>query len=147
MVNFDEVVTLENTPPGAMSMQHWTSSSNAILWWRIPIGFPYGAEAGATLTIPIDPSWTFRTGLDYFNVDRFKQFGASSPELYSTDLPRASSITRTATEIVLHWDMPIPAGAAGGYLFTANPVGGAEAVTRGDTFTATATMTFAPGAC
>lgn len=148
--NFDAQVTLESTPPGAMSIQHWVSNKEQTLNWRIPFGFPStggGAQAGATITIPFDPSYTSPTTPGQpSGFDRFRIFGAVQPELYTQNLP-TPTITRTTSAFVITFPTEIAPGSAGVFSFTATAVGGGEAVRRGDTYTQTATANFTPITC
>lgn len=149
--NFDAQATLESTPPGAMSIQHWvTVNREQILNWRIPVGFPStggGAEAGATITIPSDSSYTNPTTMGQpLGVDRFKAFGAIQPELYTQNLP-TPVITQTSTSITITFPEAIAPGSAGVFSFSATAVGGATAVKSGTPYTQTATMDFTPITC
>lgn len=152
--NFDATVTAQSSPPGASSIQHWVSgisnpprtTDKPKLNWRIPIGWPGDQPnsptmAGAVMRIPKDPSWkAMPTAVSWSGVAAFVRF-AGDGRVYTQDMPKAA-ITITGTEIVLVFPDQIPAGSAAVYQFSVEPVGGLDAVLRGDTFTAQATTTF-----
>ncbi|MFW0107729.1 hypothetical protein ACN08Z_01200 [Rothia sp. P7181] len=143
-VNFDNVVTDQTTPPGESSMQHWYFRGK--LWWRIPLGFPQGAEAGALVTVPFDSSWTSPSKPAPYPLAKFKAFGSAHPELFTQELP-AAEVAIGTDHITISFPQEIPAGAAGGFIFTTVPVGGEEAVLAGTPYTAEAYITFKPLMC
>ena len=147
-VNFDNEATYESTPPGEASIQHFITGNgtNMRVNWRIPLGFPQGLEDGAVVTIRFDPSWTEPSTPSPYNLSLFKRFGADHPDDFTQELPTAT-VNRGTSSFVITFHGQVPAGSAGGFIFTAKPVGGAEAVRRGDTFTCQATVTFTPVTC
>lgn len=145
--NFDATVTYDSTPPGEASIQHFTNAQADTLNWRIPLGFPHGAQDGAVMTIPFDPSWTPVSGsFSPYSLSLFKRFGAVHPDDFTRELPRLGvTVDSDSFTVVFHGT--VEEGAAGGVIFQAKPKGGKEAVLRGDTFTCQATVDFTPGVC
>ena len=145
-VNFEQIVTFESTPPGEASLQHWTNPQNTTLFWRLPLGFPEGLKSGARIVIPFDPSWTNPSTPSPYSLALFKRFGAANPDAFTEELPPAA-VTVNSDNITIVFSGEVAAGAAGGFQFTTQPVGGAEAVAAGKEFTAQAVISFTPVNC
>lgn len=144
--NYFDKVNYNTTPNGEAEMQHWYNANSKKLYWRLHLGFPDGAEAGAKITLPFDASWTNPSTPTQGGLAPFLQFAPKKPELYSTDLGGAA-IANTGSAFTLTYTSAIPAGAAGVIIFTADPVGGESAVRAGQTYTATADIVFTPASC
>lgn len=146
--NYLDKVNYNTTPYGEAEMQHWFNNPGNTnkLYWRLHLGFPNGAEAGATITLHFNDSWTnpstpVQSGLTVFN-----KLDPKKPELYSTDIPTAV-ISKTADSFVLTFNEAIPAGAAGTVQFDADPTAGVEATKAGAPAEAWATINFTPASC
>lgn len=132
--------------PANAKMEHWAGVSGETIYWRPLFGFIDGAEAGATLTIPVDPSWSGPSVGAFFGQAGYVRFDGSNTDLMSSDVP-SPSVEVTDTAIVFTWSEAIPAGAAGGVVISAAPRGGAEAVNAGEVFFAEGTLDFTPASC
>lgn len=142
--NYDAKITLGSLPRGAAEMQHW--ASNGQLNWRLMLGFPDGAAAGTMITIPVDPSWHTPSQPTVLNLAHYYRFDGKNPELYTRELPVAD-ITVGASEILIVISEAIPAGAAGGFVFTAQVDGGQAAIDAGTVYTAEGFINFWPVGC
>lgn len=144
--NFDSTVTVgTSSPRGYLQIQHWYASGK--LYWRLQVGFADAVAEGATVRLPIDPSWSNPSTPTQYGLQSFFRFRGRPLTAFSQDLPTAT-LTTTATEMLFTFDGAIPAGSAGGFGgWSADPVGGDAAVQRGDTYTAEAFVNFTPDLC
>ncbi len=146
--NFDVLQNLTMTPPADFQMQHWWNSHTQKLYWRLAVGIPQGAEAGAQIFIPFDESynWTGQSSLQQLSLARFKQHMPTVADQYSTELP-AADVAVTDGGFLVTFAAALPKGAAGMFEFNALPNGGPAAVEAGDTYRSTASMDFIPAVC
>lgn len=145
-VNYLNKVNYDATPSGEAMLQHWFDSRTGKAHWRLHLGFPDGAEAGATITFEKHGSWANPGAISQSGLQTFKKLDAKKPELYSTDIPSGVAF-RTDTGFGLSFPNGIPAGAAGVVQFSADPTVSAQEVLAGAVLEAWATVEFAPKTC
>ncbi|MDO5644773.1 MAG: hypothetical protein Q4G21_03635 [Dermabacter sp.] len=154
--HFDNKVTMFDRPQGAFEMQHFYIRQKA--YWRLAIGVPQGAEAGAVIDFPIDPTWTVDV-IETLTLHPVPgaadstSFSRHMPALvyngtfmFTKELPAYTTET-TATGLRFTFTEPIPQWAAGMIRITATPTVPDEDVRAGTALTAEATMTFTPLDC
>lgn len=148
ITNFDVMQTLSMTPPADFQMQHWWNPNTHKVYWRLAVGMPQGAEAGAQIFIPFDAgyNWTSPSALEQLSLARFKQHMPSVADQYSLELPSAT-VSTTDGGFLVTFVTAIPTGAAGMFEFNALPNGGDAAVEAGETYRSTAQMTYIPAVC
>ncbi|MCS6711892.1 hypothetical protein JSY14_07625 [Brachybacterium sp. EF45031] len=126
-------------------LQHYVIDGSRV-YWRPVLGFLDGAEPGAKLTIPIDPTWSEPRVDNYLGNALYARFDGPNASLMTSDLAQPA-VTITDTEITFVWNEAIAPGAAGGIVISALPLGGSEAVHAGDPYFGQATLTFTPASC
>ncbi|MGQ4494470.1 hypothetical protein ACUH95_00330 [Dermabacteraceae bacterium P13101] len=154
LTNFHKTETFSSTPPGSFEVQHWYNRSTKLLYWRISIGLPRGAEAGAVLTVDAAPqelNWTNPDNFSQYSVSQFKRFGSYSPDIrdheWTSDLPTGEISATPEGKITVTFKEPAKPKSGGSIYFTSVPNGGEEAVLRGDVYGLPATLNFVPLEC
>lgn len=174
LTGFNYWETMTSNPPGWFQMQHWDwahSPKDAeglpmYNYWRISIVVPRGAETGAVITIPLDPTWTIDPAVPVTVTTDRRFFGNNLPD----DLPRdnpgpvtyalaalpANVVEVGSSDITITFTENIPVNGGGTVLFRANYSPTAPRIDKpaqdGSTIStynlhASATMQFTPLVC